>query len=75
MGLDFMRDPKLGKTPIVRAAVGLATAWVTLDGIETDPGHLDLRLRALPTGVFGIARAWRKHIIRPGLGRLLTRGR
>jgi len=73
--LDFMRDPKLGNNPIVRAAVGLATAWVTLDGAETDPGHLDLRLRALPSGVFGAARAVRRHVVLPSLGRLLTRGR
>lgn len=73
--LDLMRDPKLGQNPIVRSAIGLITAWLTLDGVETDPGHLDLRLRALPKGVFGAARAVRRHVVAPSLGRLLTRGR
>lgn len=69
--LDLMRDPKIGENPLVRRIVGLLTAFVTLGGIESDPKHLDVRFRAFPVGVFGAARAVRRHVVLPGIGRLL----
>lgn len=69
--LDLMRDPKIGENPLVRRIVGLLTSFVTLGGIESDPKHLDVRFRAFPSGVFGAARAVRRHVVLPGIGRLL----
>ncbi len=69
--LDLMRDPKIGNNPLVRKAVGVMTSLVTLHGIETDPDHVDVSLRALPGGISGAARAFKRHIISPSIGRLL----
>ena len=72
--LDLMRDPKIGRNPTVRRVAGLLTGLVTLKGIEADTGHLDVRFRALPVGVRGAARAVRRHLVLPSLGRLLSAG-
>ena len=69
--LDLMRDPKIGKNPIVRHAVALLTSFVTLHSVETDRKHLDVGFRALPAGVAGAVQAVRKHIVLPSFGRLL----
>ncbi len=73
--LDLMRDPKIGKNPLVRRAVSLLTSFVTLHGVETDTKHLDIAFRALPTGLGGAAQSVRKHIVLPSMGRLLPRAR
>lgn len=65
--LDLMRHPKLGRNETVRAAVSLLTAFVTVHSVETDEGHLDVSLRALPSGVFHAAKQVRQHLLRPGL--------
>lgn len=72
--LDFMRDPKLGHNDLVRRLVGLLTSFVTVHAVETDPSHVDVAFRALPRGVRGAASAVRRHVVLPGMGRLLTRG-
>jgi hypothetical protein len=69
--LDFMRDPKLGKSEIVRNAVGLLSSIVTVHAIETDDSHLEVGLRALPRGVRAAVGAFRRHLIMPSMGRLL----
>lgn len=71
--LDLMRDPKIGKNPLVRHAVGVLTSFVTLHGVESDPQHLDVSFRALPAGLRGAAGAVRKHLVLPSFGRLLPR--
>ncbi len=71
--LDLMRDPKIGKNPLVRHAVGVLTSFVTLHGVETDPKHIDVSFRALPVGLRGAAGAVRKHLVLPSVGRLLPR--
>jgi hypothetical protein len=70
--LDFMRDPKLANNQLVRSFLSLITSFVTLHTVETDTNHLDVGFRALPQGVFGAARAVRRHVVAPALGRLLT---
>ena len=69
--LDLMRDPKIGKNPLVRAAVSVLTSFVTLHGVHTDSNHLDVSFRALPAGVRGAFRSVRKHVVSQGFGRLL----
>ena len=69
--LDFMRDPKLANNPLIRHAVGVLTSFVTLHGVETDPAHIDVAFRAIPNGIGGAARAVRKHLVLPSMGRLL----
>ncbi|MDH5491838.1 MAG: hypothetical protein OEY14_07785 [Myxococcales bacterium] len=73
--LDLMRDPKIGRHPMVRHAVGLLANFMTLKGIEADTAHLDVRFRALPTGFRGAAKAFRTHLVLPSLSRLLPSGR
>ncbi|MGB8223617.1 MAG: hypothetical protein WCF10_13610 [Polyangiales bacterium] len=73
--LDLMRDPKIGKNPLVRRAVSLLTSFVTLHGVESDTKHLDIAFRALPTGLGGAARSFRRNIVLPSMSRLLPRAR
>lgn len=73
--LDMMRDPKIGKSPLVRRAVSLLTSFVTLHGVETDPKHLDIAFRALPTGLGGAVRSVRQNIVLPSMSRFLPRAR
>jgi hypothetical protein len=73
--LDLMRDPNIGKNPLVRRAVSLLTSFVTLHGIETDKKHVDVAFRALPTGLGGAVRSVRNNIVLPSMGRLLPRAR
>ena len=73
--LDLMRDPKIGKNPLVRRAVSLLTSFVTLHGVETDTKHLDIAFRALPTGLGGAVKSIRRNIELPSMSRLLPRAR
>jgi len=73
--LDLMRDPKIGKNPLVRRAVSLLTSFVTLHGVEADTQHLDIAFRALPTGLGGAAQSVRKNLVLPSMSRLLPRSR
>jgi len=73
--LDLMRDPNIGKNPLVRRAVSLLTSFVTLHGVETDRKHLDIAFRALPTGLGGAVKSVRNNLVLPGMGRFLPRSR
>ena len=73
--LDLMRDPNIGKNPLVRRAVSLLTSFVTLHGVETDTKHLDIAFRALPTGLGGAVKSIRRNIVLPSMSRLLPRAR
>jgi hypothetical protein len=73
--LDLLRDPNIGKNPLVRRAVSLLTSFVTLHGVETDTKHVDIAFRALPTGLGGAVRSVRTNVVLPGMGRLLPRAR
>jgi hypothetical protein len=73
--LDLMRDPKIGKNPLVRRAVSLLTSFVTLHGVETDTRHVDIAFRALPTGLGGAVRSVRQNVVLPSMSRLLPRAR
>lgn len=73
--LDLMRDPNVGKNPLVRRAVSLLTSFVTLHGVETDTKHVDIAFRALPTGLGGAVRSLRNNVVLPSMGRFLPRAR
>jgi hypothetical protein len=73
--LDLMRDPNIGKNPLVRRAVSLLTSFVTLHGVESDTKHLDIAFRALPTGLGGAAQSLRKNLVLPSMSRFLPRAR
>ncbi len=73
--LDLMRDPKIGKNPLVRRAVSLLTSFVTLHGVETDQKHIDIAFRALPTGFGGAFRSVRQNVLLPGMSSFLPRAR
>jgi len=70
--LDLMRVPKLAEDPLVRHALGLMTALVTLDGIETEGEHLDLHFKPLPSGFVAAADAIGDHFVVPVLDRART---
>ena len=65
--LDLMRVPKLAEDPLVRHALGLMTALMTLDGIETEGEHLDLHFKPLPSGFVAAADAIGDHLVVPVL--------
>jgi len=73
--LDLMRDPNIGKNPLVRRAVSLLTSFVTLHGVESDTKHIDIAFRALPGGLGGAVKSLRNNIVLPSMGRLLPRAR
>ena len=73
--LDLMRDPNVGKNPLVRRAVSLLTSFVTLHGVETDTKHVDIAFRALPTGFGGAVKSVRNNLVLPSMGRFLPRTR
>jgi hypothetical protein len=73
--LDLMRDPNIGKNPLVRRAVSVLTSFVTLHGVESDTKHLDIAFRALPTGLGGAAQSLRKNLVLPSMSRFLPRAR
>jgi hypothetical protein len=59
--IDLGRHPRIGGNPVVRRALGLATSFLTVRGIATDPGHLDVSFHAFPEGVGAALRAVRRH--------------
>ena len=73
--LDLMRDPNIGKNPLVRRGVSLLTSFVTLHGVETDQKHVDIAFRALPTGLGGAVKSVRNNLVLPSMSRLLPRAR
>lgn len=64
--IDLMKHPKIGKSRTVRRALGLVSSLVTVHGVESDEGHLDVMFRALPRGMGGAARAVRDHLFSDG---------
>ncbi|MEM6991545.1 MAG: hypothetical protein AAF721_13635 [Myxococcota bacterium] len=64
--IDLMKHPKLGKNRLVRRALGLVSSVITVHGVESDDGHIDVLLRAFPRGVGGAARAVRDHVFSGG---------
>jgi hypothetical protein len=65
--LDLMRVPKLAEDPLVRHVLGLMTSLMTLDGIETEDDHLDLKFKPLPSGFVAAADAIGDHLVVPML--------
>jgi hypothetical protein len=65
--LDLMRVPQLANDPLVRHVLGLMTALMTLDGIETEDDHLDLKFKPLPSGFVAAADAIGDHLVVPVL--------
>ncbi len=75
--IDLTKHPVIGRSRVVRRAVGLVSSFVTVHGVETDPGHLDVALRAFPRGVRGAASAVRRHLLdnaRPWIRGMLSAG-
>jgi len=64
--IDLMKHPKIGKSRVVRRALGLVSSLVTVHGVESDEGHLDVLFRAFPRGMGGAARAVRDHLFSDG---------
>lgn len=64
--IDLMKHPKIGKSRAVRRVLGLVSSVVTVHGVESDEGHLDVLLRAFPRGMGGAARAVRDHLFSEG---------
>jgi hypothetical protein len=64
--IDLMKHPKIGRNRAVRKALGLVSSFLTVHGVESDEGHVDVLLRAFPRGVGGAVRAVRDHLFTDG---------
>lgn len=64
--IDLMKHPKIGQNKVVRRALGFVSSIITVHGVESDDGHIDVLLRAFPQGVGGAARAVRDHLLSDG---------
>lgn len=64
--IDLLKHPKVGKNRLVRRSLGLVSSFVTVQGVESDEGHLDVLLRAFPQGIHGAARAVKNHLFTDG---------
>ncbi len=64
--IDLMKHPKIGKSKGLRRALGLVSSIITVHGVESDDGHVDVTLRAFPNGVGGAVRAVRDHLFTDG---------
>jgi hypothetical protein len=49
--LDLFRHPKLGSDPRLKKLLAVIAPLITVSAIETDPEHLEVALRAFPSGV------------------------
>lgn len=65
--VDLMRAPSLANNLLLRHAIGLASALVTVHGVETEDDHVDMQLRPLPRGARSALRAIRSHFVRPAV--------
>lgn len=64
--IDLLKHPVLGKNRVARRVLGLVSSVVTVHGVESDEGHVDVLMRAFPRGVGGAARAVRDHLFTDG---------
>ncbi len=64
--IDLMKHPALGKNRVARRVLGLVSSFVTVQGVQSDEGHVDVLLRAFPRGMGGAARAVRDHLFTDG---------
>ncbi|MEX1363734.1 MAG: hypothetical protein AB1Z98_11440 [Nannocystaceae bacterium] len=64
--IDLMKHPVLGKNRVARRVLGLVSSFVTVHGVESDEGHVDVLMRAFPRGMGGAARAVRDHLFTDG---------
>jgi hypothetical protein len=67
--LDLMREPRLRRNRLAFHAVGVLSGFVTVHGLETDPSHLDVLMRAFPRGRGAAADAVEEHLLEPALRR------
>ena len=63
--LDFMKHPAIANNPLARGLISALTSVVTLHGVETDEGHVDVMFRAFPDGVRHAAKSLREHLFAP----------
>jgi hypothetical protein len=73
--VDLLKDPQLAASARVRQLVSLATALVTVHGVEAGREHLEIEFRAFPSGIATAARAVQQHLVRPALARYLPAAR
>lgn len=71
--LDFMQLPKIAKSERMKRRIEVITSVLTVHGVETDEGHLDVSLRAAPEGIFRAARTVRQLVVLPRLERARER--
>jgi hypothetical protein len=64
IALDLMKHPRVAKDERIRRALAIVLPLVTVRGVQTDPEHLDVALRALPDGFGEVFSGFKR-----GLGR------
>jgi hypothetical protein len=61
--LDLARHPKLAPGTRARRVASAVLGLVTLHGVETDEGHVDVAFRAFPEGLMHAATTIRQHAL------------
>ncbi|MEL7371847.1 MAG: hypothetical protein AAFN74_23185 [Myxococcota bacterium] len=70
---DLMQSPNLAGSRVVKHVVGLISALVTVQDVQTESSdHMDVVLRTLPRGTQAAASALRSHLVTPGLRSVRT---
>jgi hypothetical protein len=61
--LDLMKHPKLAQDVRLKRALYALAPLVTIRAIETEPGHLDVALRAFPDGLGEVVSGLRRAMV------------
>ena len=68
--VDLMKAPKLAKNQLLRQLVGALSSLITVHGVQTESEHLDVVLRALPSGSLAAVGAISEYVVSPGISRV-----
>ena len=68
--IDLAKVPRIAEDPRLRQIVGFLSALVTVDAVQSDEAHLDLRFRPIPRGVSSAIEAVDELIVRPAVARV-----
>ncbi len=68
--IDLMKAPQFADNQILRHLVGALSSLITVHGVQTESEHLDVVLRALPSGGLAAVGAISEYVVSPGVGRV-----
>ncbi len=68
--LDLMRIPKVRDNENARKIIDVVTSLIGVYGVETETEHVDVHLRAFPSGLFHAATTLGRKVVAPSLKRV-----